>query len=101
MCLSARDQRLLDQAGEDVARSDPRLASMLAIFARLTAGEAMPDREQVSVPAGPGRRAGTVLRELASAMTRLISWLDRVDSPHGPYGQPGQPGQQAQAQGSR
>jgi hypothetical protein len=101
MCLSARDQRLLDQAGEDVARSDARLASMLAIFARLTAGEAMPDREQMSAPGGPGGRAGPVLRALASAMTRLITWLDRVDSPHGPYGQPERPGQQPQAQGSR
>jgi hypothetical protein len=98
MGLSARDQWLLDQAREDVARSDPRLASMLSIFARLTAGEAMPEREQVSAPAGPGGRAGTVLRELGSAMTRLITWLDRVDSPNGAYGPPGQ---RAQAQGTR
>ena len=62
MDLSARDQRLLDQAREDVARSDPRLASMLATFARLTADEAMPDREQLSAPAGRAGRAGRVGR---------------------------------------
>jgi hypothetical protein len=102
MDLSARDQRLLDQAREDVARSDPRLASMLATFARLTADEAMPDREQLSAPAAPagraGRvrhRAGRVRRAVAAAMTRLITWLDRVDSPHN------QPRQRAQEQGSR
>jgi hypothetical protein len=106
--LSARDQRLLDQAREDVARSDPRLASMLATFARLTADEAMPDREQLSAPGGPGgragrvrRRAGRVRHAVAAAMTRLITWLDRMDSPQSKPGQPGQPGQRAQEQGSR
>jgi hypothetical protein len=71
---------------------------MLATFARLTADEAMPDREQLSAPPGRvWRRAGRVRHAVAAAMTRLITWLDRVDSPHN---QPGQPGQRAQEQGS-
>lgn len=52
MDRSVRDQRLLENIGVAVSRSDPRLASMLATFGRLTAGEPMPDGEQLSRPAG-------------------------------------------------
>lgn len=37
MSLSRRQQLLLERIGDEVCRTDPRLASMLAIFARLTA----------------------------------------------------------------
>ena len=57
MCLSVREQRLLDTIDETTSRSDPRLASMLATFARLTADEAMPDRERLSTLAGRARTA--------------------------------------------
>jgi hypothetical protein len=78
MCLSARDQRQLNDIGEALRRSDARLASMLVIFARLGAGEPMPGCENVAAPSG---RAGSVLRATAAAAARLIAWLDRVDSP--------------------
>jgi hypothetical protein len=78
MCLSAREQRQLDDIGEAVRRSDARLASMLVIFGRLAAREPMPEREKLPAPPGP---VGSALRAAAAAAARLIAWLDRVDSP--------------------
>ncbi len=52
MSLSAREQHALDCIVDDLARTDPKLASMLAAFTRLTAGEEMPTRESIR----PGRR---------------------------------------------
>jgi hypothetical protein len=61
MSISEQEQRTLEAIGEDLARSAPKLASMLSIFSRLTAGETMPAREPARYP-GPGaaatRRAG-------------------------------------------
>ena len=78
MCLSVREQRQLDTIDEAVSRSDAQLASMLATFGRLTAGEPMPDREQLARLDGRARRTWRVL---GVAMARLITWLDRVDTP--------------------
>jgi hypothetical protein len=78
MWLTVREQRELDTIGEAVCRSDDRLASMLATFGRLTAGEPMPDREQLARPAG---RAGRAWHTAGAAMTRFIAWLDRMDTP--------------------
>ena len=78
MCLSVREQRELDTIGEAVSRSDAQLASMLATFGRLTAGEPMPDREQL---AKLGSRARRTWRAAGAAMARLIAWLDRMDTP--------------------
>jgi hypothetical protein len=47
MTLAYRQERLLRHADHALCRSDPDLASMLSIFARLTASEAMPAREQL------------------------------------------------------
>ncbi|HTW00671.1 MAG TPA: hypothetical protein VMF87_10265, partial [Streptosporangiaceae bacterium] len=66
MCLSVREQRLLDGIDETTRRSDPRLTSMLAIFTRLTADEAMPDRERLTTLAG---RARSALHDTAAAIT--------------------------------
>lgn len=78
MCLSVREQQQLDTIGDAVSRSDTRLASMLAIFGRLTAGEPMPDREQLTRLTG---RAGRAWHAVGAAMTRFIAWLDRMDTP--------------------
>lgn len=69
MSLSRRQQRLLNQIDAAVSRSDPRLAGMLAVFTRLTAGEPMPRREQLRTLAGR-IRAGLLLA--AIAITTLI-----------------------------
>jgi hypothetical protein len=47
MTLEYRQERLLRRADHALRRSDPDLASMLSIFARLTAAEGMPAREQL------------------------------------------------------
>jgi hypothetical protein len=47
MTLPYRQERHLRRADHALRRSDPDLASMLSIFARLTAAEGMPAREQL------------------------------------------------------
>ena len=61
MSLPYRQQRRLRHIGRVLRGSDPHLTAMLSIFARLTAGERMPAREQL----GPRRRGiWSVLRRL-------------------------------------
>jgi hypothetical protein len=50
MTLSCRQERLVRRADRALCRSDPHLASMLSIFARLSAAERMPAREQLWPP---------------------------------------------------
>lgn len=60
MSLSAREQQALDSIEEELAGSDPKLASRLATFARHASGEEMPAREEIPSPAlrrGNARRA--------------------------------------------
>lgn len=47
MSLTAHDQRVLNSIEEGLASSDPGLAPLLAAFARLSAGEELPTREQI------------------------------------------------------
>ena len=47
MTLAYRQERLLRRADHALRRSDPDLATMLSIFTRLTAAEAMPARERL------------------------------------------------------
>jgi len=49
MSLSAREQQALDSIEDEMAGSDPKLASLLATFARLASGEEMPVREKSQV----------------------------------------------------
>jgi hypothetical protein len=78
MYQSFREQLLLDRTRQALSRSDPRLASMLAIFSLLTAGEEMPDREQMHTPAGwieaAQRAAAIAASVLISWAAALISW---------------------------
>jgi Protein of unknown function (DUF3040) len=57
MSISEREREVLDSMESDLARSDPRLASMLVMFSRLTADERMPVRKPVrSAGCKPGPR---------------------------------------------
>jgi hypothetical protein len=87
MRLSVREQRQLDTIGVAVSQSDVQLASMLATFARLTAGEPMPDREQL--PRLARSRAGRAWHAVGAAMAWLIAWLDRMDTPRFSPPEPG------------
>jgi hypothetical protein len=71
MSLPGRQRRRLRRIDAAVCRSDPHLASMLSIFARLTAGEAMPGREQLRAP--PPGRARAALAAAAVAAASLIA----------------------------
>lgn len=47
MSLSAREELALSSLEDGLARADPKLASLLAMFSRLTSGEQMPAREKI------------------------------------------------------
>jgi hypothetical protein len=47
MALPYRQERLLRRVERGLCRSDPALASMLSMFARVSAAERMPAREQL------------------------------------------------------
>jgi hypothetical protein len=49
MSLSASEQQALDSIQATLTSSDPKLASLLTIFARLASGEEMPVREGVRI----------------------------------------------------
>jgi hypothetical protein len=85
MRLSVREERQLDTIGVAVSQSDVQLASMLATFSRLTAGEPMPDREQLT---RPGSRAGRTWHAVGAGAARLIAWLDRMDTPRASPAEP-------------
>jgi hypothetical protein len=59
MSLPRRQRRSLKSVAEAVRRSDPRLASMLAMFARLAADDDMPGHERL-----PATTAGRLARQL-------------------------------------
>jgi hypothetical protein len=62
MSISERERQTLESIENGLVRSAPKLASMLAIFTRLTANEKMPARRPVrrssSLRAGAGFTAG-------------------------------------------
>lgn len=47
MSLPAAQQRTLDRIADGLRRSEPKLAAMYGIFARLCSSEALPRREQL------------------------------------------------------
>jgi len=90
--MSADDRHELGAIEEELAASAPKLAGMLSTFSRLTAGEAMPGREQIQagrqltvtqaafglVPARAGRsrrRVSARVRQHRLAGTVVVVWL--------------------------
>lgn len=53
MSLTAREQQALHAIEDEIAGSDPKLASLLATFTRLTSGEEMPVREKIPASRDP------------------------------------------------
>jgi len=70
MTLPYRQERLLRRADHALRRSDPDLASMLSIFARLTAAEGMPAREQLRPRPAWARRV--LQRRAVGKVSRVI-----------------------------
>ena len=97
MALTYRQERLLRRADRALTESDPDLASMLSIFARITAAERLPDWEQrrprlawtgraalwpvaalaflVVFVAGGGSRAAMACSAAVRDRVRLFFWL--------------------------
>ena len=66
MSLSHRQQHQLHRIETGLLRSDPRLTAMLGVFGRLSAGEAMPAREQM-----PSRRQS--IRQAAALIPKAVT----------------------------
>jgi hypothetical protein len=71
MCLSSANSGLLEEIGETSDGRIPRPVSLLATLARLTAGEAMSDSEQLRTSAS---RTKAALRAAAATIGRPITW---------------------------
>src|SRR5215475_16205678 len=75
MSLTEPETQALGSIADGLAGADPRLASMLAIFSRLAAGEEMPAREKTRVRRGrPGflrPRRGTAFPHARRRYARL------------------------------
>ena len=78
MSLTEPESQALGSIQDGLAGSDPRLASMLNIFSRLTAGEEMPVREKTRVRRGrpaahrPRRARQHPRRSIALPQTRRL-----------------------------
>jgi hypothetical protein len=76
MSISEREQQALGFIEEELAGSVPELAAKLAVFTRLTAGEAMPPRERVWRPARTPR-ASPATASAGQEPARIRRWLRR------------------------
>lgn len=83
MSLSAREQEALDRIAGELAGPDSNLAAMLDTFTRLSAGEQMPQDEEIRQPPRLARRVrkhGPRSRRLRKCLTpegapRSLAWL--------------------------
>ncbi len=71
MSLRASEQRVLDEIEDDLASSDLKLTTRLAMFNRLSAGEAFPGREQIRSGPGPSRQLAGPLIWLAACIALI------------------------------
>jgi hypothetical protein len=81
MSLTVREQQALDGLASRLAGSDPVLAAKLAIFNRLTSGEAMPARESTRLARAPVREGTLLAREgtvVDRGNTRFAGWARRL-----------------------
>lgn len=65
MGLPVGEQRVLDEIEDSLRVSEPRLASMYAIFARLTHSDGRPLREQLPSISGARRAFGRLFQALS------------------------------------
>jgi Protein of unknown function (DUF3040) len=79
MSLSAWEQQALDSIEDELAGSDPKLASLLATFARHALGEEMPVRENIRNQSlrrrNVRRPARRLFPRLGLQQTMLLLWL--------------------------
>jgi hypothetical protein len=72
MSLSTTQQRVLDRMADGLRRTEPKLAAMYAMFARLCGSEGLPIREQVT-----RRRAWPFLTAFVAVVTGRLTQRGR------------------------
>ena len=81
MSISEHERQVLESIERELASTGPQLASMLAIFARLTAGEDMPVRERLrralDVPSAEDPRASARAAVRTTRRHRTMARLRR------------------------
>ena len=81
MTIPYRQRWLLRRMDRRLCRSDPHMAAMLAIFARLTTGEAITSIEQADRPDTRVRRClawlGTALAGMVAFLAACARWVFR------------------------
>ena len=75
MSLSHHQQHQLYRIEAGLLRADPELAAMLAIFGKLSAGQAMPSWEQVPARRDRIRQAATLTAEAITFLAAAIGFL--------------------------
>ena len=75
MSLSHHQQRQLYRIESGLLGADPRLAAMLGIFGKLSAGQAMPAREQVPARRDRIRQAAALTVQAATLAAAAIGLL--------------------------
>jgi len=78
MSLSHHQQHHLYRIETGLLQSDPQLTAMLGIFSRLSAGEAMPAREQVLTRRQSIRQAAALTVEATTVVAEAIGLLLRA-----------------------
>ena len=76
MSLSARDRQALSSIQDQIAGSDPQLASMMTMFTGLASGEEMPTLEDIRA-GGPRPRARAAAGRAATRTPRALSHRTR------------------------
>jgi len=75
MALNYHEQRQLHSIESRLVRSDPHLAAMLTVFARLASGQRMPRWEQAATRLDLAQQAVALIAKAAAAMAAATSLL--------------------------
>ena len=75
MSLSHHQQHQLHRIETGLLRADPQLAAMLGIFGKLSAGQAMPSREQVPTRRDRVRQAAALTMQAVTLAAAAIGLL--------------------------
>jgi hypothetical protein len=75
MSLTHHERYRLYRIESSLLRSDPQLASKLAVFARLSAGQRMPASEQVATRLDRIRQATALIAEAITAISAAVGFL--------------------------
>jgi hypothetical protein len=75
MSLNYRQQHQLYRIESRLLRSDPHLAAMLAVFARLSADQRMPAREQIATRLDRIRQAAALIAKATAVTASAVGFL--------------------------